>query len=138
MGKARAVLECGACGHRVSQWAGRCPSCGGWGTIAEVKASPVPRSGAEPVPLALEPEETDHRLDTGFDGVDRVLGGGLVPGSVVLLAREPGVGKSTLLLQIVANLGSAGHRSLVASGEETRSQVAGRARRLAIASDETS
>src|SRR5918999_5567071 len=138
MGKARAVLECGACGHRVSQWAGRCPSCGGWGTIAEVKASPVPRSGAEPVPLALEPEETDHRLDTGFDGVDRVLGGGLVPGSVVLLAREPGVGKSTLLLQLVARVAANGATFLYASGEESRGQVAARAGRLAVPPDASS
>jgi DNA repair protein RadA/Sms len=138
MGKARAVLECGACGHRVSQWAGRCPSCGGWGTIAEMKASPVPRSGAEPVPLALEPEEPDHRLDTGFDGVDRVLGGGLVPGSVVLLAGEPGIGKSTLLLQLVARVAANGTTCLYASGEESRGQVAARAGRLAVPPDASS
>jgi DNA repair protein RadA/Sms len=138
MGKARAVLECGACGHRVSQWAGRCPSCGGWGTIAEVKAVPTPRSGAMPLPLALEPEEPDRRLATGFAGVDRVLGGGLVPGSVVLLAGEPGIGKSTLLLQLAARVAGAGRTCLYASGEESRGQVAGRADRLGIPAEAAS
>jgi DNA repair protein RadA/Sms len=138
VGKVRQVLACSACGQQVSQWVGRCPGCGAWGTVAEATPAVVHGERAEIRSLLLPAEEPDRRLSTGFDGVDRVLGGGLVPGSVVLLAGEPGIGKSTLLLQIVANLGSAGHRSLVASGEETRSQVAGRARRLAIASDETS
>jgi DNA repair protein RadA/Sms len=138
MGKARAVLECGACGHRVSQWAGRCPSCGGWGTVTEMKVAPVPRSGGEPVPLALEPEDPDRRLPTGFDGVDRVLGGGLVPGSVVLLAGEPGIGKSTLLLQMVARAAAGGASCLYASGEESRGQVAARAGRLGISAEAAS
>jgi DNA repair protein RadA/Sms len=80
-------------------------------------------------------EEPQARLSTGFDGVDRVLGGGLVPGSVVLLAGEPGIGKSTLLLQLFANLCAGGHHCLIASGEESRAQVAARARRLGLASD---
>jgi DNA repair protein RadA/Sms len=138
MGKARTVLECGACGHRVSQWAGRCPSCGGWGTIAELKVAPAPRSGGEPVPLALEPEDPDRRLPTGFEGVDRVFGGGLVPGSVVLLAGEPGIGKSTLLLQVVARAAAGGASCLYASGEESRGQVAARAGRLGISAEAAS
>lgn len=90
------------------------------------------RAGAEPAPLVLEREEPDRRLRTGFGGVDRVLGGGLVPGSVVLLAGEPGVGKSTLLLQMVAALAARGASCLYASGEESRGQVAGRAGRLGL------
>jgi DNA repair protein RadA/Sms len=77
----------------------------------------------------------EGRVPTGFEGVDRVLGGGVVPGSVGLLAGEPGIGKSTLLLQLVANLCGAGHRCLLVSGEESHAQVAARARRLGIAGD---
>jgi DNA repair protein RadA/Sms len=114
---------------------GRCPGCGAWGTVGEATAAVVHGERAEVRSLTLPAEEPDRRLRTGFDGVDRVLGGGLVPGSVVLLAGEPGIGKSTLVLQIVANLAAAGQACLVASGEETRSQVAGRARRLGIHPD---
>jgi DNA repair protein RadA/Sms len=129
MGKVRTLLGCGACGHAVSQWAGRCPSCDAWGTIGEL--SPAPGSGIAAVSLGGE-EQPDERMPTGFPGVDRVLGGGLVPGSVVLLAGEPGIGKSTLLLQLLAAVGSSGRVSLLASGEETRGQVAARARRLGV------
>ena len=114
---------------------GRCPGCGAWGTVGEATAAVVHGERAEVRSLTLPAEEPDRRLPTGFDGVDRVLGGGLVPGSVVLLAGEPGIGKSTLVLQIVANLAYGGEACLVASGEETRSQVAGRARRLGIHTD---
>jgi DNA repair protein RadA/Sms len=86
------------------------------------------------VPLGGE-AEPEERLPTGFPGVDRVLGGGLVPGSVVLLAGEPGIGKSTLLLQVVGALGASGRPCLLASGEESRAQVAARARRLGISAD---
>jgi DNA repair protein RadA/Sms len=83
-------------------------------------------------PLSLAREEEEHRIRTGFRGVDRVLGGGLVPGSVVLLAGAPGIGKSTLLLQLASSLAAAGHPCLLASGEEARGQVAARARRLGL------
>src|SRR5205085_6643565 len=80
----------------------------------------------------------DPRVSTGFAGLDVVLGGGLVPASVVLLAGEPGIGKSTLLLHLVANLSASGHACLVASGEESREQVAARASRLGLAGAEIS
>jgi DNA repair protein RadA/Sms len=132
------VLECSACGQRVAQWVGRCPGCGGWGTIGEAPPAVAVRAGAEARPLVVGKEEPDRRLATGFDGVDRVLGGGLVPGSVVLVAGEPGVGKSTLLLQLVAALGSSGSTCLYASGEESATQVGGRARRLGVPADAAS
>lgn len=128
MSKVRVPLACRACGHPIGQWVGRCPWCDAWGTVAEQEA-PVPR--AVPVPLTVT-EDSETRLSTGFDGVDRVLGGGLVPASVVLIAGEPGIGKSTLLLHVVANLAAAGHGCLLASGEESGPQVAGRARRLRL------
>lgn len=129
-------MACSICGQPASQWAGRCPGCGEWGTIAEqaVASAPEAKAGA----LVLPAEEPDRRLSTGFQGVDRVLGGGLVPGSVVLLAGEPGIGKSTLLLQLARHLAGQGQACLLASGEETRGQVAGRARRLGISEEAVS
>jgi DNA repair protein RadA/Sms len=137
------VYGCSGCGQQLARWAGRCPGCGAWGSIAEQRA-PVARGGprspsdvVRPVPL-LElgaSEATERRVATGMPGVDRVLGGGLVPASVVLLAGEPGIGKSTLLLQLVSRLSTAGLACLVASGEESRDQVGRRADRLGVAGD---
>jgi len=135
VGKVRTLLACSACGHAVSQWAGRCPSCDAWGTIDERAPAPAPHVAPVLLGGAQEPEE---RLPTGFPGVDRVLGGGLVPGSVVLVAGEPGIGKSTLLLQATAALSASGRSCLLASGEESRGQVAVRARRLGISADAVS
>ena len=130
MGKVRTLLACRECGQQLAQWAGRCPGCGAWGTI-EDRTVGTASAGIELRTLAHEPED-ERRIPTGFAGVDRVLGGGLVPATVALLAGEPGIGKSTLLLQLVANLSAAGLPCLLASGEESRRQVAARARRLGI------
>jgi DNA repair protein RadA/Sms len=103
----------------VAQWVGRCPGCAGWGTIEERGPSGAAGSANVPVPfqtLAHDPEHEERRAPSGFLGIDRVLGGGLVPASVTLLAGEPGIGKSTLLLQLVANLSIAGRPCLLASG----------------------
>ncbi len=137
MAKTRSVLACTGCRQQVSQWVGRCPGCGAWGTVEEVIGSVsggAARAASTPVPLVGlgAAPEIDQRTPTGSDGVDRVLGGGLVPGSVTLLAGEPGIGKSTLLLQLVANVSAAGHPCLLVSGEESQAQVAARARRLGI------
>jgi DNA repair protein RadA/Sms len=129
MAKIKTALACRACGHPVGQWVGRCPSCDEWGTVAE---QVPPAVGSKPVPLTLI-DEPELRLSTGLSGVDRVLGGGLVAGSVVLIAGEPGIGKSTLLLHVLSNLAAAGHDCLLASGEESRAQVSARARRLGLA-----
>lgn len=129
------MFSCGACGQALGQWAGRCPSCGEWGSVAQVATS-VPRSSLALVTSDLSDlGDPDPRVTTGIVGVDRVLGGGLVPGSVVLLAGEPGIGKSTLLLQLVGRLAAGGHRCLLVSGEESRDQVAGRARRIGVPGD---
>lgn len=128
-------MACSACGQQVSQWVGRCPGCGAWGTVGPATAAAVRGKRAAVRTLAAPAEEPERRLSTGFEGVDRVLGGGLVPGSAVLVAGEPGIGKSTLLLQAAATLATAGHPCLLASGEETRAQVAGRARRLGLGSE---
>ncbi|HEU4528158.1 MAG TPA: AAA family ATPase [Actinomycetota bacterium] len=133
MGKVRTLLACTSCGQQLAQWAGRCPGCGAWGTIQERSGG----TGDARVDLqTLEHDGTvERRVPTGFAGIDRVLGAGLVPASVTLLAGEPGIGKSTLLLQLVANLSAAGLSCLLASGEESRAQVAARARRLGVAGD---
>jgi len=133
--KRGAIYECEACGHRPPRWAGRCPRCDGWGTVAQVAAplaAPVGTgaAAARAEPLTATGEGEPDRILTGIEGVDRVLGGGLVAGSVVLLAGEPGIGKSTLALQVAGALASAGRSCLLASGEESRQQVAARAVRI--------
>ena len=137
MGKVKRLFSCSACGRVSGQWAGRCPGCAAWGTVDERPAQPLGSGPAGPVLTVadLSPPEEAHRISTGFAGVDRVLGGGLVRGSVVLLAGAPGIGKSTFLLQLASRLTDAGHPCLIASGEEARAQIADRAARLRIAGD---
>ncbi len=130
MGKVRTVLSCRECGQQLAQWAGRCPGCGAWGTIEEGGARPV--STRAPLETLAHENADERRVSTGLPGIDRVLGGGLVPSTVALLAGEPGIGKSTLLLQVAASLSAAGLPCLFASGEESRRQVSARAHRLGI------
>jgi DNA repair protein RadA/Sms len=133
MARPRTVYVCEACRQQVAQWVGRCPGCGAWGTIQG-------STGGDGAPaatvLTLEsPDQEEARVATGLAGVDRVLGGGLVPASVVLLAGEPGIGKSTLLLQLSSRLAASGRSCLFVSGEESHAQVAARARRLGVSGD---
>jgi DNA repair protein RadA/Sms len=130
VGRSRTLHSCRDCGQQLAQWAGRCPGCGAWGTI-EKRSGGVVSGPVELQTLAHDPED-ERRVSAGFPGIDRVLGGGLVPAGVTLLAGEPGIGKSTLLLQLVANLTAARLPCLLASGEESRRQVAARARRLGV------
>jgi DNA repair protein RadA/Sms len=136
MAKPKTAYVCSDCGATALQWFGTCPSCGAAGTLTETMAERggVKRAaGAAPGPVSLRDVETREleRLSTGIGELDRVLGGGLVAGQVVLIGGDPGIGKSTLLLQALAALGSA-HKVLYISGEESAEQVAMRARRLAL------
>jgi len=136
MAKPKTAYVCTDCGATALQWFGACPSCGAAGTLTETIAERggVRRAqGAAPGSVSLQDVATREleRLSTGIGELDRVLGGGLVAGQVVLIGGDPGIGKSTLLLQALAALGSA-HKVLYVSGEESAEQVAMRARRLAL------
>ncbi|MDO8964228.1 MAG: DNA repair protein RadA [Coriobacteriia bacterium] len=140
MAKARTIWRCGQCGHDEPKWAGRCSSCGEYGTFteeaAERSASSSRRvSAPQPVRIADVETAAGHRLPTGVPEFDRVLGGGLVRGSLVLLGGEPGIGKSTLLLQVADALARAGSRVLYVCGEESPEQVKMRAERLGDGGD---
>ena len=112
------------------KWFGRCPECGDWSTAsAPIAAGAV--AALEVVSLGEAPDD-GQRTETGIGELDRVLGGGLVRGSAVLLAGEPGIGKSTLVLQLVSTLAEAGRQTLLVSGEESVAQIAGRATRLGV------
>ena len=142
MAKAKTVYVCGTCGYESPRWAGRCPGCGAWNTMEETLAAAAagpakapkqrPGTGAEPRPITEIPEDDTLRLSTGIEELNRVLGGGIVEGSLVLLGGDPGIGKSTLLIQVCANLCRAGHRVLYVSGEESARQIKLRAARLGI------
>jgi DNA repair protein RadA/Sms len=139
LAKARSVYICTECGNESARWQGQCPACANWNTLTEeiVARARTPlgtgRSGTGAVPISLcEVAGSDgERWTTGIDEFDFVLGGGIVPGSVVLIGGEPGIGKSTLLLQVAAQLQNSGHSTLYVSGEESALQVRLRADRLA-------
>ena len=133
------IYLCGACGHRPPKWMGRCPECGEWETISEEapKGTGKGLSGgvqSKPVPIDSVALGDEERLLTGMAEFDRVLGGGIIPGSLVLIGGDPGIGKSTLLLQVLHRLSASGRRVLYASGEESTKQLKMRSMRLAAAS----
>jgi DNA repair protein RadA/Sms len=132
MAKAAAVhYSCAECGYSTGRWLGRCPGCGSFGTLAE-EAPPAANGSGEAKPLLRLAEvevEDAQRIATGVPELDRVLGGGLVPASLVLVGGEPGVGKSTLLLMALAAI-SRDRRALLVTGEESSAQVKLRAARL--------
>ena len=140
----KSVYACTACGGQSSKWVGQCPDCGAWNSLQESVAPPVATTGrfggyggtaeAAVRTLASIATGTETRLTTGLDELDRVLGGGLVAGSVVLIGGDPGIGKSTLLLQALASL-SARVPALYVTGEESAEQVSLRARRLGVSGD---
>ena len=136
---------CHACRHEEMKWFGRCPSCGEWGTldeqVADVKQGKARRGSsplaviAQPIALADIPAEQGRRDATGIPELDRTLGGGLVPGMVVLLGGAPGIGKSTLLLQMAEQVARSGKSVLYVSGEESPGQIKLRAARLRVTSE---
>src|SRR4051795_8527286 len=136
MGRSATVFACSACGQETPKWHGRCPGCGEWNTIVEeARAAPEGRSrktgrALRPVPLGEVEAPAVERLSTGIGELDRVLGGGLVPGSLVLLGGSPGIGKSTLTSTALGNIAAGGHSVLYVSGEESAAQVRLRAERL--------
>lgn len=142
MAKVKTLFVCSQCGDTASKWLGQCAACGSWNTMqtqvgASVSSLRQGYAGAihsEVVPLASVKQIDMPRFSTKMHELDRVLGGGVVPGSVVLLGGDPGIGKSTLLLQTVAAL-SADHQVLYVTGEESLQQVALRAQRLSLSAD---
>ncbi len=136
MAKAKTAYVCSDCGASALQWFGSCPSCGAAGTLTETVTERsggqrFSAGGASPIPLSAIETQDFERMPTGIGELDRVLGGGLVAGQVVLIGGDPGIGKSTLLLQALAAL-SASQKVLYVTGEESAQQVAMRARRLAL------
>ncbi len=140
---AKSLYVCQACSATSPRWAGKCATCGEWNTLAEeTDAGPPPGSGmtrkskGKPVKLGTLAGGADEapRFTTGMAELDRVTGGGIVPGSAILIGGEPGIGKSTLLLQLSASLARAGRSAIYFSGEEATAQVRLRAERLGLAS----
>jgi DNA repair protein RadA/Sms len=139
--KPKTLFECAGCGHQEPKWLGRCPSCGKWNSFTEVAAAAPARGVAEraagaslAIPLSSIETREGMRLDTGIAEMNRVLGGGLMRGSSVLMGGEPGIGKSTLMLQLAAGLHVRG-RSLYVSGEESPGQLRMRADRIGVSSE---
>ena len=141
MAKAKTIYVCSTCGGSTPRWQGQCPACQAWNTLEESLSESTSTNArfqglAQAVPrqkLSAIKAEDMPRLPTGVDEFDRVLGGGLVPGGVVLIGGDPGIGKSTLLLQALAEMSAAGVSVLYSSGEESAAQIALRAKRIALA-----
>lgn len=134
--KPRVIHTCTECGYSSPKWLGRCPECGSWGTLQEeapVAAGPVKSSALTPAapasPITKVEAAATRTVKSGIGELDRVLGSGVVPGSVVLMAGEPGVGKSTLLLEVASRWASQGRKALYVTAEESAGQVRARAER---------
>lgn len=143
MKKPKVVYTCQQCGHEALQWYGKCPQCGTWNSMVETvknhiahskyQKSSTPRIASQPQKLSEIKHIEKDRLKSGIGEFDRVMGGGIVPGSVTLLAGDPGIGKSTLLLHVLSKIGG-----LYVAGEESGEQVKLRAKRLGIAGENIS
>lgn len=142
MSKIKTFYQCQACGYSSPKWLGKCPDCGEWNTLVEEKAISGTRqtihtkqSRPQPQPLSSISGGRERRMPTGIKELDRVLGGGVVEGSVILVGGDPGIGKSTLLIQASSNLSERTGKVLYVSGEESPEQIKLRAERLSINSD---
>ena len=138
----KTVFVCNECGYESSKWLGKCPACNSWNTFFEQKIDTVIENGVKKIKERQEPKKLNSyegkeaiRINTGIDELDRVLGGGLVKGSLVLLGGEPGIGKSTLILQLCDKIKGEG-KVLYVSGEESAEQIKIRADRLGINNDD--
>ncbi|MFQ5736589.1 MAG: DNA repair protein RadA [Thermodesulfobacteriota bacterium] len=142
MAKSRTFFSCQSCGHSSYKWLGRCPECGAWNSFVEEREAPAPSHAGRsfgvpsaPRPIASLDVSEEQRVSTRFPELDRVLGGGLVHGSAVLIGGDPGIGKSTLLLQAMGSLAVSGQKVLYVSGEESMRQIRLRGARLGSLSD---
>ncbi len=144
MAKSKQLFECQACGYQTSKWMGKCPNCGAWEQIVELSKTQIEilkqtsqhkKEIQSAEPLTQIKEENIQRYSSNSKELDLVLGGGIVPGSLVLIGGSPGVGKSTLLLKIAGNLAKSGQKVLYVSGEESKSQIKLRANRLEVNHD---
>jgi DNA repair protein RadA/Sms len=140
MARLKTAFFCTDCGNETARWQGQCPACSAWNTLAEEPvqkkqrgAAAAARESSEPVLLGNVAGAEAARMATGLRELDFVLGGGIVAGSLVLVGGEPGIGKSTLLLQVAARLNESGRSTLYVSGEESAAQVRLRADRLSEA-----
>lgn len=145
MAKNRTKFVCSNCGAETVRWMGRCPQCGSWNTLEETVEEVLPKqlrtthevvSSKRPQKLSEVNLENHERMQLSMPEVDRPLGGGVVPGSVILWGGEPGIGKSTLILQVCHAMAKAGRSVLYASGEESEAQIKMRAERLGAADDD--
>src|SRR6185436_176895 len=141
MKKPETVFACQNCGHQSRKWLGKCPECGEWNSLVEERAQLSKKGSARTsfslrevtaVPYTDIESENDVRVSSGVDEFDRVLGGGIVPGTLVLIGGDPGIGKSTLLLQVADKLSTTGATVLYVSGEESERQIKLRGERLGI------
>ena len=140
MKKAKTSFFCQHCGYMSPKWLGKCPSCNGWNCFAEELVSESDSGGradrafdGKPMPIEEIPAEEGERTLTGIAEIDRVLGGGIVSGSAILIGGEPGIGKSTLMLQVMKNLAQNGQKVLYVSGEESAHQIKLRSNRIGAA-----
>lgn len=145
MAKAKTKYVCQECGYQTSKWMGRCPDCGAWNALVEeVVSEPAEKKSGravlqttvsvKPEPLKTIDASKSTRIDTGIGELNRVLGGGLVPGELVLLSGDPGIGKSTITMQLMNTIAGTGPL-LYVSGEESKGQIRNRAERLGVSSD---
>jgi DNA repair protein RadA/Sms len=135
--KQKTIFACQKCGSQSPKWLGKCPDCGSWNSMAEeavIKQGQIGPAGvnSRAVPICDVPAQSESRLVTGIGELDRVLGGGIVPGSLMLIGGDPGIGKSTLLLQAMLNLAASVGPVLYVSGEESASQTRLRGERLGV------
>ena len=140
--QSKTVFVCNECGYESPKWMGKCPACNSWNTFFEQKVEKVTENGVKKIKERNEPKalntykaEEAKRTSTGFSELDRVLGGGIVKGSLILLGGEPGIGKSTLILQLCNKIKGEG-KVLYVSGEESAEQIKLRADRLGINNDD--